>query len=263
MAILKRQPLFPHVIELNHQARRRISCSVYLLFDDDNNWALIDLGYEDAVDECLEIIRQLDFPFSKCATLIASHADVDHVQGFAKAKQILKAPVTAHPRAAKPLEAGDKLVTYAEVAAQNIHLDMPALKVDKLVEDGDTIKIGSLDLEVWHTPGHTDGQLSFRLGNLLFSGDNLFRDGCVGAIDAHHGSSLQDFITSLKRIRASNIEWLLPSHGPVFRKDEALIDRTISRLEGYLHMADFGTCAIDWPLMDQWERELVEGKLPK
>ena len=31
------------------------------------------------------------------------------------------------------------------------------------------------------------------------------------------------------------------------------MDRTIARLEGYLHMADFGTCAVDWPLMDQWE----------
>jgi hypothetical protein len=28
-------------------------------------------------------------------------------------------------------------------------------------------------------------------------------------------------------------------------------------------MADFGTCAIDWPLMDQWERELVEGRRPE
>lgn len=263
MAILKRQPLFPHVIELNHQARRRISCSVYLIYDDDNNWALIDIGYEDAVDECLEIIRQLDFPFSKCVTLIASHADVDHVQGFAKARQILKTTVTAHPLAAKPLEAGDKLVTYAEVVAQDIHLDMPPLKVDTLVNDGDHIRIGNESLEVWHTPGHTDGQLSFRLGNLLFSGDNLFRDGCVGAIDAHHGSSIQDFIKSLERIRASNLEWLLPSHGPIFRKDNKLIDKTIARLETYLHMADFGTCAIDWPLMDQWEQELAEGKRPK
>ena len=112
MAMMKRQPLFPHVIELNHQARRRISCSVYLIYDDANNWALIDIGYEDAVDDILEIIRQLDFPFSKCVTLIASHADVDHIQGFAKAKQILKTTVTAHPLAAKPLESGDKLATF-------------------------------------------------------------------------------------------------------------------------------------------------------
>jgi hydroxyacylglutathione hydrolase len=263
MAILKRQPLFPHVIELNHQARRRISCSVYLIYDDDNNWTLIDIGYEDAVDDCLEIIRQLDFPFSKCVTLIASHADVDHIQGFSKAKQLLKTTVTAHPLAAKPLETGDKLMTYAEIAAQDIHLEMPTVKVERLVKDGDKIKVGNLQLEVWHTPGHTTGQLSFRLGKLLFSGDNLFRDGCVGAIDAHHGSSIGDFIKSLQRIRSSDVEWLLPSHGPVFRKDDKLIDQTIARLETYLHMADFGTCAIDWPLMDQWERELVDGKRPE
>ena len=92
---------------------------------------------------------------------------------------------------------------------------------------------------------------------------NLFRDGCVGAIDAHHGSSIPNFIKSLKRIQASDVEWLLPSHGPIFRKDDHLIDSTVARLETYLHMADFGTCAIDWPLMDQWERELVEGKMPE
>jgi hypothetical protein len=80
-------------------------------------------------------------------------------------------------------------------------------------------------------------------------GDNLFRDGCVGAIDAHHGSSIQDCIKSLKRIRASDVEWLLPSHGPVFRKDNQLIDGTIARLETYLHLAEFGTCAIDGPLI--------------
>ena len=27
-------------------------------------------------------------------------------------------------------------------------------------------------------------------------------------------------------------------------------------------MADFGTCAIDWPLMDEWDKELAAGKMP-
>jgi len=254
-----RTPLFPNVIELNHQARRRISCAVYLIYDD-SEWALIDIGYEDAVDECIEIIRQLDFPFSKCKTLIASHADVDHIQGLAKAKQLLKTTVTAYPSAADLLESGDRVATFAAIPMQGIDLAMPPVTVENRVTDGDVIKIGGLELEVWHTPGHTDGQLSFRLGDILFSGDNLFRDGCVGAIDAHHGSSIPDFIASLQRIKASDVKWLLPSHGPPFRKDDALIDRTLQRLEGYLHMADFGTCAVDWPLMDQWEAELVEGK---
>ncbi len=140
---------------------------------------------------------------------------------------------------------------------------MPTVTTAVLVEDGDVITLGELSLEVWHTPGHSDSQLAFRLGNLLLSGDNLFSDGCVGAIDAHHGSDIGAFLDSLRRIRDCDVEWLLPSHGPVFRKDNALIDNTIRRLEGYLHMADFGTCAIDWPLMDQWEKDLEDGKMPR
>ena len=93
---------------------------------------------------------------------------------------------------------------------------MPAVVVENLVEDGDKITVGNLELEVWHTPGHADSQLAFRMGKLLFSGDNIFRDGCVGAIDAHHGSNIPDFIRSLERIRDADVEWLLPSHGPAF-----------------------------------------------
>lgn len=72
----------------------------------------------------------------------------------------------------------------------------------------------------------------------MFSGDNIYRDGCVGAIDAHHGSDIPAFIRSLQRIRNSDIKWLLPSHGPIFRKENAMLDRTIERLQGYLHMAE-------------------------
>lgn len=259
--MLERKPVFPHVIEINHQAGERLGCNVYLVYDGPD-WILIDIGFDEAVDEIVEMIRQLDFPLSNCKTVIATHADVDHIQGLAKLKQILKTTVTGHRRAAGPLESGDRIKTFAEVTAQDIHLEMPPVKIDEFVDEGDTIRVGSLSLEVWHTPGHTDSQLSFRLGNLLFSGDNIYRDGCVGAIDAHHGSNLPDFIASLRRIRKSDVEWLLPSHGPIFRKNNALIDQTLARLEGYLHMADFGTCAVDWPLMDQWDRELAEGRLP-
>ena len=73
---------------------------------------------------------------------------------------------------------------------------------------------------------------------------------------------LVDFLASLRRIRACDARYLLPSHGPIFAKDDALLDATIARLEGYTHMADFGTCAIDWPLLDQWEDELRAGKSP-
>jgi hydroxyacylglutathione hydrolase len=259
--MLKRKPIFPNVIEINHQAGQRLGCNVYLVYDA-NEWLLVDVGFEDTADEILELIRQLDFPLASCKTIIATHADVDHIQGLAKFKQALKTTVTGHPLAADPLAKGDRIKTFAEIDAQNIHMDMPPVQLDRLIDDGDVVKVGGVQLEVWHTPGHTDSQLSFRLGDLLLSGDNIYRDGCVGAIDAHHGSDIPSFIRSLKRIRASDVKWLLPSHGPIFRKDNALLDRAIARLETYLHMADFGTCAIDWPLLDEWDNELAAGKMP-
>ena len=260
--MLQRKLVFPNVIEMNLQAGHIFGCNVYLVFDQ-QEWLLIDIGYEEIVKEIVELIRQLDFPLSQCKTLIATHADVDHSQGLATTKQQLKTTVTAHRLSAEALESGDKLKTFAHVAAQDIDMEMPPVTVDQLVDEGDKIPVGDIQLEVWHTPGHTEGQLSFRLGDLLFSGDNIFRDGCVGAIDAHHGSNISDFIKSLRRIRDSDVQWLLPSHGPIFHKDNDLIDRTIARLDGYLHMADFGTCALDWPLEDEWEREVAEGKLPE
>jgi glyoxylase-like metal-dependent hydrolase (beta-lactamase superfamily II) len=255
-----RRYVFPGVIEMNYQSRRRMGVNVYLI-DGGSEYALIDVGFLDELKDVLELIRQLGFGLSACKMIIATHADVDHTQGLARAREVLKCEVLAHPKSVDPLENGDEVLTYARIEAQGIHIPMPRCKVDRTIDEGDRLVIGDKTLEVWSTPGHTAGQLAFRMDHLLFSGDNIFRDGCVGVIDAHHGSNLPDYIRSLKRIRDSDVEFLLPSHGPIFRKDDALLDATIARLESYTHMADFGTCAIDWPLLDEWEEELAVGKL--
>src|SRR5919106_304280 len=162
--MLRRKYLFPHVIEMNYQAGRRLGVNVYLI-DGGSEFLLIDIGYEDHVDEIVELIRQMDFNLSTCKMLIATHADADHIQGASRAKELLRTKVAAHP-----------------------------------LSEGDTIPVGDLKVQVWHTPGHTAGQLSFKMGNLLFSGDNIYKDSCVGVIDAHHGSNIPDFVASLKRI---------------------------------------------------------------
>lgn len=260
----RRRNVFPNVIELNYQARRRIGCCVYLVYNAQNEWMLVDIGYEDSVPEIVELIRQMDFPLANCKYLVATHADVDHIQGLKKAKELLpSAETVGHPETIELLKAGDRIATYAEISAQGISLEMPIIEIDRAINEGDTLSLGDVSLDVWHTPGHTFGQLAFRLENLLLSGDNIYRDGCVGNIDAHHGSDIPEFITSLERIRDSEVEWLLPSHGPIFRKERKHLQATIDRLTGYLHMADFGTCAVDWPLLDEWDEELARGFDPE
>jgi glyoxylase-like metal-dependent hydrolase (beta-lactamase superfamily II) len=260
--MLPRNYLFPNVIELNLQAGRPFGVNIYLI-DGGTEWVLFDVGEEDTFDDVIELIRKMDFPLSKCKMIIASHADVDHVQALAKARDRLKTKAAAHPHAAAAIERGDAVETYASISAQNFHIPMPPCKIDVLLNEGDEVKVGKLKLKVWHTPGHTPGQLSVKLGKLLFSGDNIYKDACVGVIDAHHGSDLPAFVTSLKRIQADDAEFLLPSHGPVFRKDPAILENAIDRLTKYQHMADFGTCATSWPLQEEWKRDILAGKMPE
>lgn len=259
--MMQRKYLFPGVIELNYQAGRRLGVNVYLI-DGGDEFVLIDVGYEDVVVEIIDLIRKMDFSLAQCKYVIATHADADHVQGIAKAKELLRTKVAGHAASVEPLATGDAIMTYASIPAQGIEIPMPKCKIDVLLKDGDVIKIGKRNLTVWHTPGHTSGQLAFKMGNLLFSGDNIYKDGCVGVIDAHHGSNIPDFIKSLKRILKDDSDFLLPSHGPVFRRDNKMIQKTIDRLTQYQYMADFGTCAIGWPLLDEWEKEVTSGKLP-
>lgn len=259
--MMKRRYLFPNVIEMNYQAGRRLGVNVYLI-ESNGEYALIDIGYEDTVDEILELIRRMDFSFSACKFLIATHADVDHVQGLRRAHEVLKAPIVAHPASVEALETADAEMTFSRIKAQDIDLPMPKIPVNIQVNEGETLKIGDVDLKVWSTPGHTAGQLAFKTRNLLFVGDNIYRDSSVGVIDAHHGSHIPDFLKSLERIREDDAEFLLPSHGPVFRRDNSLIQRAIDRLTEYQYLADFGTCAVGWPLQQEWEAEVASGRLP-
>lgn len=258
----RRKYLFPNVLELNLQAGRPFGVNLYLI-DGGSEFALLDIGLDDTLGDVIDLLRGLDYPLSKCKLLIATHADADHVQGLSAARERLKTKTAAHPRAATLLEAGETIETYARISAQNFDIAMPACKIDVRLNEGDVVEVGELKLHVWHTPGHTPGQLSFKLGNLLFSGDNIYKDSCVGVIDAHHGSNLPDYITSLKRILADDAEYLLPSHGPAFRKDPAVLTAAIDRLTKYQYMADFGTCAVNWPLQEQWEKDILAGKMPE
>src|ERR671938_1342202 len=101
--MLQRKYLFPHVIEMNYQAGRRLGVNVYLI-DGGSEFVLIDIGFLDTVDEIIELIRRMDFNLSTCKMLIATHADADHIQGAARARDALKTKVAAHPDSVEALE---------------------------------------------------------------------------------------------------------------------------------------------------------------
>lgn len=68
-----------------------------------------------------------------------------------------------------------------------------------LVESGDTVKVGNVEVKFLHTPGHTPGSQCFLVGNRLISGDTLFIRGC-GRVDLPGGNPDQMYDTLTNKL---------------------------------------------------------------
>ena len=64
--------------------------------------------------------------------------------------------------------------------------------------EGDTIAVGTLTVEVLSTPGHSEGSVTLRCGDVLFCGDTLFAGSC-GRTD-FPGGSMKKMLASLRRL---------------------------------------------------------------
>ena len=87
----------------------------------------------------------------------------------------------------------------------------PPIPGAKDYDEGDTIRIGSLTLTVLATPGHSEGSVTLRCGDVLFCGDTLFAGSC-GRTD-FPGGSTKKMMTSLKRLGELEGDFhVLPGH---------------------------------------------------
>ena len=77
--------------------------------------------------------------------------------------------------------------------------------------EGDTVAVGGLTVEVLATPGHSEGSVTLRCGEVLFCGDTLFAGSC-GRTD-FPGGSMKKIMDSLKRLgRLEGDFQVLPGH---------------------------------------------------
>ena len=74
----------------------------------------------------------------------------------------------------------------------------PPVPCAKDYGEGDTIQVGGLTLKVLATPGHSEGSVTLRCGDVLFCGDTLFAGSC-GRTD-FPGGSMKKIMASLKRL---------------------------------------------------------------
>jgi glyoxylase-like metal-dependent hydrolase (beta-lactamase superfamily II) len=167
---------------------------------------IVDPG--DEPDRILDALAGSGF---RAVALLHTHAHFDHVGCSALLKRITGAPIFMH--------AGDRPL-YQNLAEQGktfgLTFEAPGI-IDGLLSDGDRVPCGREELQVIHTPGHTPGSLCFHMpgenGDVLFSGDTLFRRS-IGRTDLWGGSTPQ-ILDSIKQrlLTLPGDLRVIPGHG--------------------------------------------------
>lgn len=94
----------------------------------------------------------------------------------------------------------------------------PQFDPDIRLLDGARYEIGELELRIIHTPGHSDDHLCFRSGNVLFTGDHIMGGSSVMV------EKMGPYLDSLRKLKSTGLERLLPGHGDEMEDPDAVID---------------------------------------
>lgn len=176
--------------------------NMYILYDEETKkCAVVDPG--GAVNEIFNYINKnnLDFEY-----ILLTHGHGDHIGAINKIKETKNVKVVAHKDEKILLNDNRKNLSYA------MHCGVQELDADIYVSDNDNLKLGNLNINFIHTPGHTLGGMCIRVNDDLFTGDTLFK-GEVGRTDLFGGdyNTLKKSLEKLAKLE-DNIK-IHPGHG--------------------------------------------------
>ena len=148
--------------------------------------------------------------------LLVTHGHFDHTNAVEELLKTIDVPVYINKHEADFLSSG---------GFQTLHLGKENIKK---VESGEKLKIGNIDIQFVHTPGHTPGSQCFLVNNNLVSGDTLFINGC-GRCDLPGGNVDQMFDTiSNKLMKMSDDTIIFPGHNYAQKKQDTLANQKIT-----------------------------------
>jgi hydroxyacylglutathione hydrolase len=184
-----------------------LQTNCYVVWNDKNQCLVIDPG-----EEGEKIISFLKDKQLKPLAILLTHAHFDHIGAVDVLREKYSIPLYVHEKEAKwlldPVLNGSQLFMMGEM----IRLK-PA---DYVLTSEDTLKIENFNLELFATPGHSPGSISFYIKemNAVIAGDTLFM-GSIGRTDLPGGNhkellaSIHDNLLVLPEETA-----VLPGHGP-------------------------------------------------
>jgi glyoxylase-like metal-dependent hydrolase (beta-lactamase superfamily II) len=191
-------------VRIESTADRQFGTNSYLVEDDATHDAVvIDANLEP--EDMVELVRDRG---ANVKAILLTHTDIDHVGGLAALIAAFgPIPVAVHQAERKVVSDGTPL--RREFGSHT----GPVENVVSLAE-GETFRAGSLAFEVLHTPGHSPGGVTFKIGDNLFTGDALFA-GSIGRSDFSNsdGSALLEGINA-KLLSQPDELVVYSGHGP-------------------------------------------------
>ena len=179
------------------------------LLEDNGQIAVVDPSCqsEQEVAELLDAVAALG---GNVTSLLLTHAHIDHIFGCKALFEAFGLSFGLHPEDVPLFQNGP-----TQAAMFGVPLDVEGVPLAAL-EPGTTITVGSVSLDIVHTPGHSPGSVSFvdRANRYVIAGDVLF-EGSIGRTDLWRGSIhvLLESINSKLMVLEDDFT-VYPGHGP-------------------------------------------------
>lgn len=175
---------------------------------------LINSSFPETVPLIREAIEKLAFRLGDVKILLTSHAHSDHVAGNARVRQLTDAKVMV-------MEGDEEIVRSGGKGDFQYASTWEPCPVDRVLRDGDTVKLGESTLTAHKTPGHTRGCTTWTMG--VMENGKTYRVVVIGSPNVNPGYRLvgnekypgiaEDFQKCFQVLRSLPCDVFLGAHG--------------------------------------------------
>jgi glyoxylase-like metal-dependent hydrolase (beta-lactamase superfamily II) len=186
--------------------------------------SIVDAGLMGKGAYKIDAIKKAGLRLSDIRRVIMTHTHLDHIGCLREIQnKIPNAELWVHQREGESLVQGDDRTVYGMEMFKNMCQAQYDIKpgdftfeVHRMLEGGEMLKMGGMDWEVIHIPGHSLGSIALynRPAKILISGDVVYADYAIGRYDLHgaNGPQLKDSLMTLAELE---VDILLPGHNRI------------------------------------------------